>query len=420
MTPRDELVIARAQQARRQHQLVEHYLFDDAHERLDATAALTAKALGFPFAQINILDEFYLHTIARHRFGGLDTMPRDQTMCQFTIEMPNRILAVGDLQADPRFNHLEGVVEGVVRSYVGVALTGREGERVGTLCVFDSDVRTIDATQLEWITQFGVIVEDQLERVRRATERQIGDTVATASLSAGIENGEIVPWYQPVVDLDTGHTVAYEALARWIRPDNEVEDPRRFLPLAEDSDLVLDLDHAILRQALADLRTFRVARPDLRVNVNISTRHLEIDGGAAALHQIVRAAEIPPDAVNLELTETRSLYVGNQVIAAVAELRGHGFGVVLDDFGSGWSSLDRLLYLDITGFKIDQAVTAALGTPVADALARGLAVLANDLNLDTTIEGVTTQQQRELAKSFGCRAAQGYLWTHPIPASVIG
>lgn len=400
----------------RTQRLAQHYLIDAAaSKRLSTTLGLVATALGFPHAQVNILDDTAQHTISDYPSGEVQTTAREYSMCQFTVA--DGPLAVGDLRLEERFRVLPGVRAGLARSYLGVPIRSREGIVVGTLCVFDAEPRVLTAKHLELIGQFGAIVEDQLEVMRRTSDLYHSGQSTTADLLSGLEGGEFAAWFQPVIDLGTNGVVGFEALARRVRADGVVERPGQFLSLAEDSDLIVDLDREVLRSALAPFVTWREARPDLRLAVNLSTRHLEIPDGVAAIRDLVIGAGAQPEWIDLELTETRALAAGGEARAAVTALRGYGFGVLLDDFGSGWSSLDWILGLPITGIKVDRAVAVALGTPIGDAVNQALRNLATEIDLAVVIEGIATQDQADRAAALGYRHAQGFHWTAPVPAA---
>ena len=229
-----------------------------------------------------------------------------------------------------------------------------------------------------------------------------------------------MPWYQSVVDLTTGETVAYEALARWQHPSGDVDDPRQFVQVAEDSDLIVELDLEVIRQALSDLSRWQRTTPALRMSVNLSARHFDHPETVRRLRTAAANAGVSPEAVHLELTETMRLTPGRTRIAGVVQqLRDIGFRVWLDDFGTGWAALDHLLWLQVDGIKIDRAVTVALGTPIGDALTQAVTGLAKALGLRTTIEGIETQHSADLSRARGCDYGQGYLWAQPFPAKVI-
>jgi len=397
-----------------------HYLMDGPlMDRLETTLVLISRSMGFPVVSVNIVDEDSQHSISLFGADHGDAISRVEAFCDTAVRS-GRPLQVQDATADPRFNRFPAVLSGEIGAYLGVPLTGRESLIVGTVCVIDPHPRTLGAEHQARLLEFGRIVEDQLDLIRRLKEQRLDGQVATTDLTRAIRDGEIVPWYQPVVHLTTGDTVAFEALARWEHNSGAIDDPRQFVPMAEDSDLIIELDLAVMRQALVDLSRWRHTNPSLRMAVNLSARHFDHQDCVEKLLAAAAAAGVPPASVDLELTETTRPSTGYRHVAdAVQELRDSGFGVWLDDFGTGWSSLDHLLWLRVDGIKIDRAVTIALGTPIGDALTQAVTGLADALALRTTIEGIETQRSADLARARGCDYGQGYLWAPPEPAASI-
>ncbi len=403
----------------KQRRLARHYVESGGPtDRLSRTVGLAARSLRFGHARLNILDDQYQYTISDYRAVAHEPTPRDQTACQYVVD--GGPVAVDDLSADARFAGLPGVTSGEITRYLGVPLLSRESTAIGSLCVFDSGSDRITSLHVTRLREFADIVEDQLDLLRRVGDERGSVATDATRLAEAIERAEIVPWYQPIVALATGRTVGYEALARWEHPSGRIEDPSRFIPVAEDGDLVIDLDRAVMRRVLADVRSWRTPHSDMTVNVNLSTLHLEVDGGVEEIHRMVLDAGLEPDAVRLELTESRRLKDMAGARAAVGRLRAHGYRMVLDDFGTGWSSLDWLVRLPITGIKIDRVVTRALGSDTGDAVIGALCTLAAGLGVETTIEGIGSQRQAQRATELGCDYAQGYYWSAPVPALQIG
>ena len=397
-----------------------HYVIDGPlAARLESTLALVAQSMGFPVVRVNILDEDTQHTISMFGIGDATAIPRAEAFCDAVVRT-GRPLRVEDATADTEHSQLPSVVAGEIGSYLGVPLKGRESFIVGAVCVIDPTCRKIDDDLQARLADFAAIVEDQLDLIRRLKEQRLEGAVATTELARAIRSGEIVPWYQPVVDLKTGKTVAYEALARWEHPSGDVDDPRQFVQIAEDSDLIIELDLAVIRQAMRDLSRWQRAAPELRISVNLSARHFDRPETVPRLSMAAADAGVHPETVYLELTETMRLTPGRARIAGVVQqLRDIGFRVWLDDFGTGWAALDHLLWLQVDGIKIDRAVTVALGTPIGDALTQAVTGLAQALGLCTTVEGIETRRSADLARARGCDYGQGYLWSQPLPASVI-
>jgi EAL domain-containing protein (putative c-di-GMP-specific phosphodiesterase class I) len=402
-----------------QDRLASHYLMDAASAaRLRSTLTLAARALGFPIAMINILDSDSQHTISAVGMALDMPRPRVETFCDSVVRTGAPVV-VRDAATADEFAELPSVRSGAVGAYLGVPLTSREFATVGSICVLDTTSRSVSTDQVNSLVEFGKIVEDQLDLIRRLSDqRDIGPSRAE-ELAAAIPRGEIRPWYQPVIDLQTGRTVAYEALARWHHPSGVVEAPAYFVPLAEDSDLIIELDRTILRQALRDLRHWQRIDWDARISVNLSARHFERDGWVSGLRQMAEDVGVAPQSVFLELTETSRLSASSPVDGLLAQLRAQGFGLLLDDFGTGWSSLEYLLRMPVHGLKIDRVMAAALGSAVGDAMIRVVTGLARELGLTTTIEGIETQEQADAARRLGCDLAQGYLWSQAVPAATV-
>jgi EAL domain-containing protein (putative c-di-GMP-specific phosphodiesterase class I) len=393
-----------------------HYLVEGSlTARLETVLTLVSQAVGFPTARVNILDDDTQHTISLFGVGEPGAVDRSEAFCD-TVVNTGVPVVVPDATRDPRFASFPTVVDGDIGSYLGVPLIGRESLVVGAICVIDSVERHITPAQLQLLTDFGKVVEDQLDLIRRLREQRIDGDVATAEIARALADGEIVPWYQPIVDLATGRLLGYEALARWEHPTLGVEDPRQFVPIAEDSDLIIELDLTVMRRALCDLKRWQQTEPSLRMSVNLCARHLHHADCADALVGVASAAGVDPRSVTLELTETSRLDPRNtHVPRIVHQLRQQGFQIWLDDFGTGWSSLDQLLWLPVDGIKIDRAVTVALGTPVGDALLAAVTGISAALGLRTTIEGIETSAAADLARRQGCDHGQGYLWSRPTP-----
>jgi FOG: EAL domain len=225
-----------------------------------------------------------------------------------------------------------------------------------------------------------------------------------------------VPFYQPLVDLGTGRVAGFEALARWEHPDRGLLAPVDFIPPAEDTDIILELDRLIIGQAFEDVVPWLDTYPDLGVSVNLSSRHFEQIDGVEHIRVLADAAAINPSSATLEVTETVILAADPGNRSQVMELRDAGFRIVLDDFGTGFSSFENVLRLPIDGLKLDRAETQQLGTRAGDAVTRALVGLARDLELALVIEGVETRVEADIAQRLGCGQAHGHLWSVPVPA----
>ncbi|WP_157970571.1 EAL domain-containing protein [Nakamurella deserti] len=405
--------------SRRQTRSARHYLDASAHaSSLETTVMIAARTLRFPVAMVTIVDEHELHVISAVGVPAGSVLPRAQTICDAIVRSGGPVVTA-DAVHDDRFAHVPHVDSGDVGTYIGVPLTGRESMIIGSLCVLDPRSHPVAPDDVNRLADFGRIVEDQLDLMRRLHEQRLQPGVVGAEIADAIRGGAIVPWYQPVIELGNGRLIGFEALARWDHPTLGWLDPNTFVPFAEDSDLIVELDHSIMRQALTDLARWTGRVPDLRMGVNMSSRQFDRPDWRDTVRATLAGTGASASSVDLELTETVRLAAHHSDGAFVRELQALGFTVWMDDFGTGWSSLEYLLRLPVDGIKIDRVMAVALGTPVGNAVTRAVTGMAADLGLAVTIEGVATVEQAALAEQLGCRSAQGYLWSRPVPASEV-
>jgi len=238
-------------------------------------------------------------------------------------------------------------------------------------------------------------------------------------LVAGLRDGAVLPWFQPIVDLRTGQLRGFEALARWSPDGDTTLLPAEWLPMAEESGLVVLVDRAVCRAAIEQLASWRGAYPaagELSLAINLSARTLQEAGIAAELIRMLADAGVPPNRIVLEVTEG-VLIDDPEVSARLQTLRALGIRVALDDFGTGWSSLSYLQRYPVDMLKLDQSFTATLGAdPGGDAIPAAVLQLARAMSLSVVAEGVETPQQRAGLLALGFQQAQGHLFAAPQPA----
>jgi len=239
-------------------------------------------------------------------------------------------------------------------------------------------------------------------------------------LRRAVEAGQFVLHYQPIVELSTRAPVGFEALARWNHPRRGWVQPDQFIGLAEESGLIVPVGRWVLDEACQQLRRWQVAYPEhanLRMNVNVAARQLReasfLDDVQAAL---VRA-NLSPDALVLEVTETAFLDRSDDVLRRLERLRGLGVHLALDDFGTGYSSLAYLRDLPFDSVKTDKSfVDGVEHRPSQAALIRAIVSLGAALELAIVAEGVETAAQATLLAHLGCDMAQGFLFARPAEA----
>ncbi|GAA2015734.1 EAL domain-containing protein [Nakamurella flavida] len=386
--------------------------------RLRPLVRLAAWSSHFPSAVLHIVQDGVWESLPSTPSAD-PAVTAALTVLRTTVLKLGAPLVVPDARVDPRFARHPGVRSGGLGSYLGVPVRARGAEPVGVLCVLDAQAHVITAAEVTRLIDFAAHLGSQIDLARRLERQRRAGSVATAELRRAVDEHRIVPWYQPIVDLTSGCVIGFEALARWVHPGGEVEDPDQFVPLAQGTDLALDLDLTVIRQALTDLRRWQVGSPRLRMAVNLSGRHVTHADGAAALIQLTREVGADPATVDIELTDVGGPDAALQDAVFVEHLRGHGFTVWLDDFGSGWSPLEHLMRLPVDGVKINRAIALSLGTDVGDAVTRSVTGMAAQLGLLTNLAGIEGADQAARARTLGCDRGQGYHWAAPAPAAVV-
>jgi diguanylate cyclase (GGDEF)-like protein len=219
--------------------------------------------------------------------------------------------------------------------------------------------------------------------------------------------------YQPVLDLGSGGLHGFEALVRWSHPGLGQVSPAEFIPIAEETGLILRLGEAILDMACRAAAEWPTAT---RLAVNLSPMQLRSPGLAGVVARAIERAGLDPARLELEITETVLLQESAEALAVLQELRAIGIRIALDDFGTGYSSLRHLTSLPVDRIKIDRAfVSEMVGRADCRAIVSSVASLARQLGLATTAEGVETEEQLRLVTAAGCTEAQGFLIGKPVP-----
>lgn len=242
--------------------------------------------------------------------------------------------------------------------------------------------------------------------------------VLAAALRHALDRGEITVAYQPEINLATGEIVGLEALARWSDADGNDIPPDRFIPVAEDNGLIIRLGEHILRTACADtLRISKSMGRPLRLAVNVSPRQLRDREWMAVLRRSLAASEFDGDQLELEITEGIFLEDPYAVVEVLDSMRALGIKVVIDDFGTGFSSLSYLTRFPIDKIKIDRSFIADLVDSSADAaIVDTIIVMAHTLGMIVVAEGVETEQQEIYLRDKGCDQAQGFRYSRAVPA----
>ena len=240
-------------------------------------------------------------------------------------------------------------------------------------------------------------------------------------LRGAIRGGGLEVHYQPIVSVETGLPVGFEALARWPHPAHGVVSPSEFIPVAEEAGLIHELDAWVLRQACAQVKTWQEAflnLPPLTLSVNVSGQGFARADLAERVGSVLNDTGFDPRSLKLELTE--SVLMGSSVTANFAKLRALGVALHIDDFGTGYSSLSYLQRFPVDMLKIDRSFVQGMAEHAESAeLVRTITQMAKNLNLKVTAEGIETEAQLEHLKALGCDYGQGYLFAKPLAASAV-
>ncbi|HWM72374.1 MAG TPA: EAL domain-containing protein [Nocardioides sp.] len=241
-----------------------------------------------------------------------------------------------------------------------------------------------------------------------------------SALRLALERDEFTVHYQPVVDLFTGSMVGAEALLRWEHPDRGLVSPADFIPLAEESGLIVPIGAWVLEQACRQLAEWQRDQPSMTVSVNLSVRQLVTTDILGVIKDVLQRTGVPPATLCLELTE--SVFMGDHEYFArtLASLKALGVQLAIDDFGTGYSSLSYLKRFPVDTVKVDRAFVEGLGTdPHHTALVAAILAMADALELTVTAEGVETADQLAHLRRLDCHVAQGFYLARPVPATEV-
>ncbi len=237
-----------------------------------------------------------------------------------------------------------------------------------------------------------------------------------SELLIAIENEQIVPYIQPQVDMSTNRIIGGEALTRWIHPSQGLIAPDEFISIAEDSGLIISVDYFIWQKVFEYQRkVIDSGRQPVPISVNVSRMHVYDPDMTRVLTQFVKTYDVAPEYVPLELTESAFTSDENKIILTMENLRSLGFTISMDDFGSGYSSLNMLKSRDMDEIKIDKGMLSDLDNKKGRIIMSSMLDMLSHLDVNVIAEGVETPQQQDFLVSNGCTNAQGFLFYKPMP-----
>lgn len=236
-----------------------------------------------------------------------------------------------------------------------------------------------------------------------------------AHLRRAIEKKELILYYQPQIDLETGKITSCEALLRWQNPKFGFVSPGQFIPIAEDSGLIIEIGNWVIEQACKQLREWKkLGISNIRIAVNISPKQFKEDTLASKIFQYLKEYDIDPKMLEIEITES-SMTDEEDTMTILKQLKSMGLIISIDDFGTGYSSLSYIKRYPIDIIKIDQSFIRDMDNDEKDrAIAKTIVHLAHSLGLDVIAEGVEKEEHVRFLKEYQCKKAQGFLFSKPV------
>jgi diguanylate cyclase (GGDEF)-like protein/PAS domain S-box-containing protein len=293
---------------------------------------------------------------------------------------------------------------------IGIAV-GRSGADDPSALLRDADLAMYVAKR-NGKARFERFVPEMHEQAIRRLE-------ITSELQLAIETGQLVLFYQPIVDVASGRTLGVEALVRWRHPRRGLVPPNDFIPIAESTGLVIPLGRWVLHEACGQARAWQRAGlvdDDFYVSVNISARHLHDPGMVNDVLGALQASGMAASSLIIEVTESALVKDLDPAATVLGELKTLGVQMAIDDFGTGYSSLARLSTFALDVVKIDKAFVDRLAEKEGEVTLRAMVNLSHTLGMRVVAEGVEEFDQALALLQLGCTMAQGYLFARPMPA----
>lgn len=296
-----------------------------------------------------------------------------------------------------------------VTASMGGALYPQHGKSVDDL-IYKADIAMYEVKQQG---------RDSFQMFMPGMENKTKERVSLeAQLRLAITQGELSLCYQPQIDLQLGRMVGVEALLRWQHPELGHISPVTFIPIAEETGLIIQIGEWVLRVAIQQhIHWIQQGLPSLRMAINISAVQFQHDGFLPLIKQIIKESHVDPTYLELELTESVVMIHAERAIEKLTALRALGLKLAIDDFGTGYSSLNYLRKFPIDRIKIDQSFVRGIkNTPANEAIVKAIIALGESLGLETLAEGVENSDELECISSHHCMEAQGYHFAKALKA----
>jgi len=261
-----------------------------------------------------------------------------------------------------------------------------------------------------------------IQRLQLETELQ------RALKSAQIGQSEFEVHYQPIVALETDVISGFEALVRWRHPQRGLISPADFIPVAEQTGLIVPLDRWVLQEACRQMCVWREQygeryrdHPPLTISVNLSSKQFSHSDLTEQVERILRETGLPSEALKLEITESAIIENADSAVATLSKLQALGIQLSMDDFGTGYSSLGYLHRFPLNTLKVDRSFVNRIGSSERDSeIIRAIVALARNLRMDVVAEGVETAEQMLNLRALDCNYGQGYFFSRPVDSTAAG
>ncbi|MDA1299044.1 MAG: EAL domain-containing protein [Proteobacteria bacterium] len=347
------------------------------------------------------------------------TVRPDDTVSRFSGDIFAVLLdpvdgVTGSIQACNRILHAIG--EPIELAETGVHISASVGIVInnGTYLTADEMIRDADTAlhraKLDAKGSYVVFDHEMYMSAKRFIDRK-------SSMQRALLEGAFEVHYQPIIDVETGKLNSLEALVRWPHPEEGMVSPAEFIPIAEETGLILPLGEWVLRNVCHQIKRWALqGHSGFRVAVNLSARQFENDV-SRMISNIIQETEVSPDALTLEITEGIAMKNVDQNVRMLQELKRLGLSVSIDDFGTGYSSLAYLRRFPLNTLKIDRSFIRDITTDINDyEITKAIIALGQNLNLKVLAEGVETSRQVDMLRDCGCDYIQGYYYSKPVPA----
>ncbi|MGG4169043.1 EAL domain-containing protein [Rossellomorea vietnamensis] len=296
----------------------------------------------------------------------------------------------------------------ITSTSIGISLYPQDGHDLSTL-LKKADIAMYTMKKSEGAYQ--LLFSDQLE------EKGINPIELEENLRKALINEEFELYYQPQLSLATNRIVGVEALVRWNHPVKKLISPVDFIPLAEETGLIIPLGHRILIEACKQLKIWIQEGHEFKISINVSSRQFHDATFVDMVRDVLNTYDVPPSLIELEVTESTTMHHVEEALAKLTALREIGVSIAIDDFGIEYSSLSYLQKFSIQTLKIDRSFIMGLDDHESNkAIVSAIHAMAKHLNLTIVAEGVETESQLVWLKELQCEYAQGFYFSRPVPA----